>query len=143
MMPRHRLVEAEGLAIVERARLRLVDVDVEDRGRRASVRRRLVEGGHVRGGAIRLDGPGDDRQRLWIAESLRERRRRALERCLVPGEQLLGGALELIGTLGQLRAERRDARLRFGLRNRLHLLLDRGEEADSEVVDLLRGALSA
>ena len=143
MVPRHRLVEAERLAVVERASLRFVDVDVVHGGLRASVRRGLVEGRHVRSRAIRLDGAGHDGERRGIAEGRGQRRRGALERRPVPGEQLFRRPLELVGPVPELRAERRDVGPRLFLRDGLHLLRDGGEEARSEVVDLLRRALSA
>src|SRR5205085_8452084 len=67
--------------------------------------------------------------------------RRARERRLVPSHQLLGRALELIRSPPELRAETRGVGLPLALCNRLHLRLDRSEEARPEIVDLLRGPL--
>ena len=67
MVSRHRLVQGQGLQVVERAGLRLVDVDPVDSGPRAALRRADVAPARVFRrdvGGYRLDGVRQSRKSL-------------------------------------------------------------------------------
>ena len=141
MVPGHRLVEAERLLVVKRAGLRTQRVDVVGRRPRTVVGRRLVESRWARRRTVILDGTRLDGTLGQAAERPWQRRLSAGQRRTIPLQQRVRGLAELLGTPVEPRAILFCARRSFGARDPLHLLLDRGEGLEAELVQLLRRLL--